>query len=122
MPNRCQMLKLTNGQIKEVEGAHKQMNVQTVSRGMAQQGLDPNANHATAVQIAAFCSEFGIVKPQNVELITQAHLRLGMTRPPDHSTVPLRRAGFGESEKVKAYLYGIEAKERRLILGPAKWD
>ena len=69
--------------------------------------------------IADFCRENAVLDPQNMAEIARAHAALGVVLPQPHTSVPLRRRGFTEEERVRAYLHALRTKKKRLVLnGP----
>lgn len=116
------MIKFSQGQIQSFEQARLQESACLINAEIARHeaGLKGQAMHPgsqdQADQIARFCSDYMILRVENMRRITRAHLKLGVTTPEPHMTVPLRRKGFSEDERVRAYLYALEDKKKRLVL------
>lgn len=116
------MLKLSKDQILTFENARARESARCIREaimrhhpefdtGDAPDGLNDRAN-----EIADFCARFLILQAGNMQKITLAHCRFGITTPEYHMTIPLRRKGFSEDERVTAYLYALETKKKRLVL------
>ena len=109
------MLKLSRTQIQNFEAARRQASTQAIADKLAENSAEPGGEQNAEV-IAAFCAEHNILRAENMQRIALAHVKLGLAAPDAHLTVPLRRKGFGENERVRAYLYALETKKKRLVL------
>ncbi|MEQ8901403.1 MAG: hypothetical protein RID62_09295 [Roseovarius sp.] len=116
------MLRLSQDQIQRFEDARVQESARSVRdtirrhqprRDDGRESIDLSDR---ADEIAAFCSRHLVLQAKNMQQIARAHCRLGIATPEDHMAIPLRRRGFSEDERVRAYLYGLEEKKKRLLL------
>jgi len=116
------MLKLSKDQIQTFETARAQESARCIRAAIMRHHPDLDAGDAAhglndrANEIADFCARFLILHAGNMQKIALAHCRLGITTPEYHMTIPLRRKGFSEDERVTAYLYALETKKKRLVL------
>ncbi|MEM1234611.1 MAG: hypothetical protein AAGH70_10830 [Pseudomonadota bacterium] len=77
------------------------------------------ASDAELFEIARFCDASGVFRSRNVHKVAEAHIALGIVVPPAGSERPLLRRGFGEDERVRAYVYALTHKQR-VVLTPPK--
>lgn len=120
--NGCLMLKFTANQFRKFEDARMKQNIRTIRDVIARHPAyahdaeAPSGAQVTAEEIAGFCSYFSIMQADNMHKIARAHVKFGGVAADTSMTAPLRRAKFSENERVRAYLYGLETKKRRLSL------
>lgn len=116
------MLRLSQDQIVKFEEARVSDSARSIRDAITRyhpeldDGGAGTESNDRAEEIAAFCSQHVILQAKNMQQIALAHCRLGITTPDAHMAIPLRREGFSEDERVRAYLYGLEMKKTRLVL------
>lgn len=116
------MFKFSQKQIQNFEEARFQDSIRLISAEISRSnpelydGSTDHGQHEKANHIAKFCADFLILRAENIRKITRTHLKFGTTVPEAHMTIPLRREGFSEDERTKAYLYALEEKKKRLVL------
>ncbi|MEM6276579.1 MAG: hypothetical protein AAF714_06480 [Pseudomonadota bacterium] len=110
------MMRLTDTQLQSARGVRSQASYATIIREVEEQrgtSEGGEANVVAATRIAEFCDHFQIRGASNLRAVSRVFLELGPMSPDARDTIPLRRRGFSEDERVAAFVHWLQARKAR---------